>query len=109
MKLRRSQRKTSNPIPSVEWRRRVAIVYDRCMPLIHTRYRTWSTEVCMDAFHTAIVRCLEAEETLAPLPDNQLCNKILSWTGGELSNIRRPPRTAAIRRIATYRPSSIET
>lgn len=89
MKRRRNQRKSSNPVPSIEWRQRVAIIYDRCMSLLHARYRTWSMDDCMDAFHTAIVRCLDHEETLAPLPDDQLCKKILRWTGGELSNIRR--------------------
>jgi hypothetical protein len=81
---RRYQRKSSNPVPSVEWCQRVTIIYDLCMPLLHSRFRTWSTDDCMDAFHSAIVRCLDSEETLAPLPDDQLCKKILSWTGGEL-------------------------
>lgn len=82
MRRRRSERKSSNPVPSVEWRHRVAIVYERCMPLLHARYRSWSMDDCMDAFHTAIVRCLDHEEALPPLPDDQLCKKILNWKGG---------------------------
>ena len=109
---RRYQRKSSNPVPSIEWRQRVAIIYDLCMPLLHSRFRTWSTDDCMDAFHSAIVRCLDAEESLAPLPDDQLCKKILSWTGGELSNIhrrRKQQRTSASQLADRAPPNNEQT
>lgn len=59
----------------------------------------------MDAFHTATVRLLMQEEFYAKCSDEQLCKKLLQWTGGELSNLRRKyqqPGNAASTKSAPF-------